>query len=132
MFKPIFAAAIGIAGRDGLRESCEMETASLYGGIVELGMNARDLAIGMLSVTAVVLLTAILLIQVLAPTPAYGFAQSSSAAPYIAATSQIDEFQEVLVLIDSRSELMNVYAYAFQNGTIRLVQQFDLRENDED
>lgn len=94
-------------------------------------MNGKDLTIGALSVSAVVLLSALLIIHALLPQPAWAYAQSTAAGPYVATTSQIDEFQEVLVLIDTRADLMNIYVFDTRNGTIQLAQQFDVGEREQ-
>lgn len=89
-------------------------------------MNGKDLAIGVLSVTAVVLLTAVLIIHAVAPTPAMAFGQSGRIGPYVAATGQLDEWAELLLLVDSDAGLMNVYGFDANMGGVVLIQQINL------
>ncbi len=89
-------------------------------------MNSKDLAIGVLSVTAVVLLAALAIVQSLAPRPAMAYAQTSASGDFVVTTSQLDDTAELVVILEAASQRMNVYGYNVQAGQIELIQQIDL------
>lgn len=72
----------------------------------------RSLAIGVLSITACVLLVGYVLVTLL-PVPSYAIGQNDRAGDYIVATQQLTNTTEGLVVIDSATQRMIVYGYNF-------------------
>ena len=85
-------------------------------------MNGKDLAIGVLSVTAVIFLTGLVIVHALLPQQAMGFGQNAAAGDYLVATSQFNERTELLLILDTASQEMNVYIFNAQLGQIELLQ----------
>lgn len=90
-------------------------------------MNGKDFAIGILSVTAVILFAALITVQALAPSPAMAIGQSASAGDLIAATSQMDEVSDMLVIVDTTAQKMNYYYFDPVLNALQVIQQVDLR-----
>jgi hypothetical protein len=90
-------------------------------------MNGKDFAIGILSVTAVVLFAALVIVQAFAPTTAMAIGQSASAGDLIAATSQMDEVSDMLVIVDTTAQKVNYYYFDPVLNTLQPIQQVDLR-----
>jgi hypothetical protein len=89
-------------------------------------MNGKDFAIGVLTVTATVLLTAVLLMTALAPRPAHAYAQTDRGAGYTMLTVQITDSLELLNVIDHSAGLMNVYRYDINVNRLLRTQQIPL------
>ncbi|HOA74558.1 MAG TPA: hypothetical protein PL151_09725 [Phycisphaerae bacterium] len=89
-------------------------------------MNSKDMAIGVLSVTAVVLFSALVIVQTLAPQSAMAFAQTSSSGDFLITTSQLDDTAELVVIVEAAAQRMNVYGFNVPVGQIELIQQIDL------
>jgi hypothetical protein len=89
-------------------------------------MNNKDLAIGVLSVTAVILLAAIIIVQNVAPREAAAFGQSYQSGDFLVSTAQLDDTAELVVIVDAAQQKMNVYGLNVQASQIELVQQVDL------
>ncbi len=68
-------------------------------------ITVRDFAIGVLSVTAVILLTALLVGHALLPRQAMAYAQSTSAGGYLVTTSQVDDSAELLLILNTKTYL---------------------------
>ena len=92
-------------------------------------MTRHDFALGTLSVTAVILFVALVLIHMLAPQPVMAFGQSAHAGRYVASTTQYDERTELLFLLDSELQVMNCYGFNVQAGAIELIQVINVRSN---
>lgn len=90
-------------------------------------MTSKDFAIGILSVTAVILLVGLLVINVGRPEAAYGYGQNASGGDYLVTTSQFDGLTELLYVLDAGVEQMNVYAYNVALGRVELVRSLDVR-----
>ncbi len=91
-------------------------------------MDNKNFAIGTLSVTAVVLLMAlIILAQFPAQHPAFGFAQTAVGGDYIMFGGQIEESNELIYVIDIAVRQMNVYAANPSKRELLLVQRIDLQ-----
>lgn len=93
-------------------------------------LNGRDFAIGVLSVTAVVLFTGLLILQSVSPQPAYGSGQGATSGDYVFSTARLDDTTEVVFAVDTVAQQMNMYAFIPAAGNVQLVQQFDLRALD--
>lgn len=89
-------------------------------------MNSKDLAIGVLSVTAVVLFAALVIVQTLAPRTAMAYAQTANSGDFLVTTTQLDETAELVVVVEAAVQRMNIYGFNVQVGQIELVQQIDL------
>jgi hypothetical protein len=89
-------------------------------------MNTKDFAIGVLSVTAVILLSALLIIQSVAPRQAMAFGEAERAGDYLVSTAQLDDTAELLVIVDAYQQKMNVYGFNVPVGQTELIQQTDL------
>lgn len=92
-------------------------------------MNGRDFAIGVLSVTAVILLTGLIIVHAVTPQAALGLGQNAAAGDYLATTSQLDEGTELLFLLDTAAERMNVYGFNAVMGRIELIHQIETRRD---
>ncbi|GMV97360.1 MAG: hypothetical protein AMXMBFR83_17180 [Phycisphaerae bacterium] len=91
------------------------------------GINGKDFAIGVLSVTAVVLLTCVVLLHGLAPRPVLAAGQGGATGDYVVSTARLDDATEVVFVVDTSAQLMNMYGFLPARGMIELVQQFDLK-----
>jgi len=90
-------------------------------------LTVKDFAIGVLSVTAVILLTALLITQAFLPKQAMAFAQNGSAGHYLATTSQLDDTSELLTIFNTRTQQLNVYGFNVENWRLVLIQPpFDM------
>jgi len=83
-------------------------------------LDGRSLAIGVLSVTACVLLVGYLLLASLPP--AYGIGQVDRGGDYIVLTQQLSNSQEGVLVIDAVSQRMSLYALDANRKEIRLLQ----------
>lgn len=90
-------------------------------------MNSKDLAIGVLSVTAVILLAALVIVQAVLPPPAMGFGQGTSGGDYVVSTAQLDDTTEMIFIVDSVAQQMNMYGFVAPLGVVELIQTMDLR-----
>jgi hypothetical protein len=92
--------------------------------------NSKNFAIGMLSVTAVVLFVGLVIVQHVSPPPAYASGQGGITGDYVVSTARLDSTTEVLFVADTVAQEMNMYAFIPAAGAIELVQKFDLRALD--
>ncbi len=90
-------------------------------------MNQRDnLTIGVLSITAVVLLVGVLL----APgwqAPAYAIGQLDRGGDYIMLTGQFSKSSEMVYLIDAAAQQLNAYSYDWNRGILVIWDSHDLK-----
>lgn len=89
-------------------------------------MQSKDLAIGVLSVTAVVLFVALVIVQTLAPQSAMAYAQTGSSGDFLVTTTQLDDTAELVVIVEAAVQRMNIYGFNVAVGQIELIQQVDL------
>lgn len=89
-------------------------------------MNNKDFAIGVLTVTATVLLSAVLLLSVLAPKPAHAFAQLDEGHGYSMFTVQVSDATELLNVINHAAGLMNIYRFDINLNRLVPLQQIPL------
>lgn len=89
-------------------------------------MNTKDFAIGVLSVTGVILLTTVVLLSVLAPKPAQGFGQLDSGGGYTIYTSNADGTLENICVINQQAGLLNIYRYDINSSRLLPLQQIPL------
>ena len=83
-------------------------------------MNTKDLAIGTLSVTAVILFVGLVITQ-MSPPPALAVGQIDRGGDYTMLTGQVTADEEVLYVLDSAIPRLTVYAFNISMG--RLVPQ---------
>lgn len=88
-------------------------------------MDSKNLAIGILSTTAVILLVGLLIIQS-RPEPAYGFGMNAQGGDYLVTTGQLDSAQELLYVIDARSGQLLAYRFDMSRQQISIVSRGDL------
>ncbi len=84
------------------------------------GIDAKTFAIGVLSVTATVLLAAYLILANTAA-PAYAIGQIDRAGDYIMLTQQISNSNEAVIVIDTATRQLNMYALDMPNKRLRLM-----------
>jgi hypothetical protein len=89
-------------------------------------MNNKDFAIGVLTVTATVLLTAVLLLTVLGSRPAQAYAQLDQGGGYTLLAVQVSDSTELLHVINHPAGLMNVYRYDININRLVPLQQIPL------
>jgi hypothetical protein len=85
-------------------------------------MASKDLAIGILSVTATILFCTLLVVNLVSPQPAMGYGQNATGGEYLVATSQLNEGVELLCIFDTGAERMNIYVFNPQVGQIEMLQ----------
>ncbi len=90
-------------------------------------MNGKDFAIGVLSVTAVILFVGLVILSQLSPQQAMAFGQGGTAGDYVVSTAQLDNTTDVVFVTDTVAQEMNMYGFNSALGVIELVQKFDLR-----
>ncbi|HOW69661.1 MAG TPA: hypothetical protein PKY77_03590 [Phycisphaerae bacterium] len=94
-------------------------------------LTTKDFAIGVLSITAVILLTAILLLNTFQPRTAMAFAQTDRTPGYTMSSAQLDGTTELLLVVSERGQKMNVYAFNKVMGRIDMIQGIDLERTTE-
>ena len=82
------------------------------------GVDGRTFAIGILSVTACVLLVGYLLLA-MQPAPAYATGQVDRGGDYILATQQLSNSQEGVIVIDTAARRMSLYILDMNQHRIR-------------
>lgn len=89
-------------------------------------MNTKDFTIGILSVTAVILLTTVVLLSVMAPKPVEAIAMVDQGGGYTMYTSQVNDSREDLCIINQRAGLLNIYSYNINTSQLVPQQQLPL------
>lgn len=84
-------------------------------------IDGRTFAIGVLSITACILLVGLLLIG-MTPKPAYAIGQSDRGGDYIMLTQQLSNSQEGVVIIDAASRQLMMYAFNGSNRQLQVLQ----------
>jgi hypothetical protein len=90
-------------------------------------MNSKDFTIGVLSVTAVILLVGFLLLQAMPPQAAMASGQGGTIGEYIVSTEQVDEYCEVITILDTATQRMNFYQLDLSNNQLAPLQWFDAK-----
>lgn len=85
-------------------------------------MNSKDFAIGVLTVTAVILLTGLIIIHAVSPKPAMAIGQNAEGGDYLVTTSQYNDYTELLMVFDTAQMKMNAYVFNPQTGQVELLQ----------
>jgi hypothetical protein len=84
-------------------------------------MNNQNLIIGVLTVTATILLVGLLLMGTISQQEAKGFAQHDRGGDYVMLTSQWRNEMEILWIIDARAETMGMYWFEPKRGRLELI-----------
>ena len=88
-----------------------------------LPLDAKTFAIGVLSVTACVLLVGFLLT---AQQPAYAIGTSDRGGDYVMLTQQISTTTEAVVVVDAAAKQMLLYAFDYNTKTLEILKQVPL------
>lgn len=86
----------------------------------------QDLTIGVLSITAVLLLVGVLVIQTVSAPSAHAFAQTAQSGDYLVATGQFSQGVEYVYVVDAAAQRMIAYAYDYNRKKMDAVDGFDL------
>jgi hypothetical protein len=86
----------------------------------EAALDSRTFAIGILSVTACILLVGLVLL-IIQPTPAYAIGQTDRGGDYIMLTQQLTNSQEGVIVIDAASRQMTLYALNGSNKQLQVL-----------
>ncbi len=90
-------------------------------------MSAKDLAIGILSTTAAILLVGLLIINTL-PGLAYASGMTEMGGDYVLSVgTAITADEELIYIVDAPTEKMVVYRFDGGRGRIEIAQGIDLR-----
>jgi hypothetical protein len=95
-------------------------------------VTSKDFAIGVLGVTAVILLVALLTINALVPGRALAASQASVSGDFLVNTARLNDASSLLIVINTRQQLMNGYGFNIYAGQIDLIQQIDLERLSKD
>ena len=90
-------------------------------------MNSKDFTIGVLSVTAVVLLVGFLVLQAIPPQPALASGQSGTVGDYVVTTAFVDDQSEVIGILDTAAQRVNFYQLESNANRIVLLYSQDIR-----
>ncbi|MGD2109970.1 MAG: hypothetical protein PVI86_11330 [Phycisphaerae bacterium] len=91
-------------------------------------MNSKDLAIGILSTTAAILLVGLLVVNTLpAPVQASGMTVTGGAYT-VAVGMDVSADQELVYVIDAPTEKLIVYRFDGGRGVIEIAQGIDLKQ----
>jgi len=85
-------------------------------------MDKKTFAIGILSITAVILFVALLLTQAWAP-PAYAGEISTVAGDFTISVGKVTRDTELLYVVDNTTQRMCVYGLARRTGKVALLQK---------
>ena len=86
----------------------------------------RNLAIGVLSITATILLAAVILLTAM-PTPqALAIGQTDRGGDYIVVTGQFSNSVEMIYVTDAAANRMNAYSYEWNRNQFVLWDSHDL------
>lgn len=89
-------------------------------------MTPKDMTISTLTITAVVLLTGLIVLNVVAPQPAVAAGQGGTMGDYIVTTGRLDEVTELVYLFNTEAEVMLVYGFNVTTAAIELIQPLDI------
>lgn len=90
------------------------------------GLDTRTFGIGVLSVTACILLVGLILVLAHGPQPAYAVGTSDRGGDYIMITQQISNSREAVAVIDAAAQRMILYAFDYNNKRLEIIQQVPL------
>ena len=81
-------------------------------------MDNKNFAIGVLSITSIILLVGLLVIHA-RPEPAYAIGMNAQGGDYLLITGQLQTSEELLYVIDGRSERMRIYRFDINRNQIQ-------------
>ena len=88
-------------------------------------MDSKNLAIGVLSTTAVILFVGLLVVQT-RPEPAYAFGMNAQGGDYLLTTGQLQSSEELLYVIDARLQRLILYRFDINREQIKLTEGKEL------
>lgn len=91
-------------------------------------MNNQNVTIGVLTVTATILLVGLLLMGMIGQQEARAFAQIDRGGDYILVTSQWRADREVLWVFDARSQVLGLYYFDPRTTRLDLIDVLPMRE----
>lgn len=91
-------------------------------------MDSKNLTIGVLSVTATILLVGVILMGTVGQQPAMGYGQLDRGGDYLLLTSQWRTEHELLWVLDGRSRTLGMYYFEPRRSRLELVGTIDLAE----
>jgi hypothetical protein len=86
-------------------------------------LDAKSLAIGVLTITACILFVGLILIN---QSPAYAIGMNDRGGDYIMLTQQLSDATEGVVVIDAAAKQMVIYQYDFNNRAWDILRQVPL------
>lgn len=89
--------------------------------------NRHDMAIGVLTITAVILLVGTVLVFTGSQNQALAIGQTDRGGDYIVVTGQFTENDEIIYVTDAAAQRMNVYSYDWNRGGLVLWDTHDLK-----
>jgi len=84
-------------------------------------MDSKNLAIGVLTVTATILFVGLVIVNSIDAPPAYGFGQAMQGGDYLVVTGQQRSERELLYVIDAGGRTERLAAYVFDRDRGQLV-----------
>ncbi len=91
------------------------------------GLNQKDLAIGLLSITAVILFVGLILIS-LQPKPAFASGMGDRGGDYIMIVGELRDQEEALYVMNTAMNRVIQYRYDFRKGQIYVQSGTDLNQ----
>ncbi len=88
---------------------------------------SQNLTIGVLSITGVVLLVAVIFATAGSQNPAMAIGQTDRGGDYIVVTGQFNDNSEVIYITDAAAQRMNMYSYQWNRGQLTLWDSYDLK-----
>lgn len=89
--------------------------------------DSKNLAIGVLSITATILLVGVILSGLVTTEPAYARGQSDRGGDYIMLTGQFSDSSELIYVTDAAAQRMNLYSYETSTRQFVLWDSIDLK-----
>ena len=80
-------------------------------------MNSKDLTIGVLSTTAVVLFVGLILVQT-QPSPVYASGMGDTGGDYMMLSGELFDQEEILYVIDTRQRRLLTYRFNMNTGLV--------------
>ncbi len=91
-------------------------------------MNNQNFTIGVLTVTATILLVGLILMGTIGQRPAQAFGQLDRGGDYVMVTSQWLNGRELLWVLDGRSQVLGMYHFEPRRARLELVDTILLSE----
>ena len=90
-------------------------------------MESKNLAIGVLSITAVILLVGLIVVNVL-PTPAHASEASAIGGDFTVTVGRVTQDTELLYVLDNVTQRLMVYGFNRKTGAVFIVDKQDLSQ----